>query len=134
RPRANRLGAAAGRERRPRHEGGARGDREALRLADRSRPARAVAARRAPARPRPEARPLPLPGDAVSPGPAALLLAAVGAAALLADRTASVAALAILLLVACLRGAGRRAWPFLPGVGRTAAAVPRVPPRVRPVR
>jgi len=69
----------------------------------------------------------------VSPGPAALLLAAVGTAALLADRTASVAALAILLLVACLRGAGRRAWPFLLGVGLTAGAVLVVTPFVETV-
>ena len=69
----------------------------------------------------------------MSPGPAALLLAAVGTAALLADRTASVAALAILLLVACLRGAGRRAWPFLLGVGLTAAAVLVVTPFVETV-
>jgi energy-coupling factor transport system permease protein len=69
----------------------------------------------------------------VSPAPAALLLAAVGAAALLAHRTVSVAALAALLLVVCLRGAGRRAWPFLAGVGVTAGAVLVVTPFVETV-
>ena len=69
----------------------------------------------------------------MSPGPAALLLAAVGAAALLADRTASVAALAALLLAVCVRGAGRRALPFLVGVGATAGAVLVVTPFVETV-
>jgi energy-coupling factor transport system permease protein len=69
----------------------------------------------------------------VSPGPAALLLAAVGAAALLANRTGSVAVLAILLLVVCVRGAGPRAWPFLLGVGVTAGAVLVVTPVVETV-
>jgi energy-coupling factor transport system permease protein len=45
----------------------------------------------------------------VSPAPAAALLAGLTAAALLAGRTISVAAIAVLLLVVCLRGpAGRR--------------------------
>jgi energy-coupling factor transport system permease protein len=69
----------------------------------------------------------------VSPAPAALLLAAVGAAALLAHRTPSVAVLAAVLLVVCLRGAGRRAWPFLAGVGVTAGAVLVVTPFVETV-
>jgi energy-coupling factor transport system permease protein len=69
----------------------------------------------------------------VSPGPAALLLAAVGAAALLADRTASVAALTVLLLAVCVRGAGRRAVPLLVGVGVTAGAVLVVTPFVETV-
>jgi energy-coupling factor transport system permease protein len=69
----------------------------------------------------------------VSPGPAALLLAAVGAAALLADRTASVAVLTVLLLAVCVRGAGRRAGPFLVGVGVTAGAVLVVTPFVETV-
>jgi len=69
----------------------------------------------------------------VSPGPAALLLAAVGAAALLAHRTGSVAVLAVLLLAVCVRGAGRRAWPFLLGVGVTAGAVLVVTPFVETV-
>jgi energy-coupling factor transporter transmembrane protein EcfT len=45
----------------------------------------------------------------VSPGPAAVLLAAAGAAALLADRIATVAVLTLVLLAVCLRApAGRR--------------------------
>jgi energy-coupling factor transport system permease protein len=45
----------------------------------------------------------------VSPAPAALLLAALAAAALLADRIVSVAAIAAVLLLVCLRApAGRR--------------------------
>jgi energy-coupling factor transport system permease protein len=69
----------------------------------------------------------------VSPGPAALLLAALGAAALLADRTASVAAMALLLLGVCVRGAGRRAWPYLLGVLVTAGAVLVVTPFVETI-
>jgi energy-coupling factor transport system permease protein len=69
----------------------------------------------------------------VSPGPAALLLAAVGAAALLAHRTESVAVLAVFLLVVCVRCAGRRAWPFLFGVGVTAGTVLVVTPFVETV-
>jgi energy-coupling factor transport system permease protein len=69
----------------------------------------------------------------VSPGPAALLLAAVGAAALLAGRTASVAALTVLLLAVCVGGAGRRAVPFVVGVGVTAGAVLIVTPFVETV-
>jgi energy-coupling factor transporter transmembrane protein EcfT len=44
----------------------------------------------------------------VSPAPAAALLAAAGAAALLADRLASVGALAAVLLLLCLRAPERR--------------------------
>lgn len=44
---------------------------------------------------------------ALSPVPAALLLAALGSAALLADRVASVAAIAAFLLVLCLRAPER---------------------------
>jgi len=69
----------------------------------------------------------------MSSGPAALLLAAVGAAALLAHRTGSVAVLAVLLLAVCVRGAGRGAWPFLLGVGVTASAVLVVTPFVETV-
>jgi energy-coupling factor transport system permease protein len=69
----------------------------------------------------------------VSPGPAALLLAAVGAAGLLAHRTASVGVLTVLLLALCLHGAGRRALPFLFGVGLTAGAVLVVTPFVETV-
>jgi energy-coupling factor transport system permease protein len=46
----------------------------------------------------------------VSPGPAAALLAALAAAALLADRIVSVATIAVVVLALCLRGPkGRRA-------------------------
>jgi hypothetical protein len=46
----------------------------------------------------------------VSPGPAAALLAALAVAALLAERMLSVGAIALALLVVCLRGPkGRRA-------------------------
>jgi len=69
----------------------------------------------------------------VSPAPAALLLAALGTAALLADRTASVAAIVLLLLAACVRGAGRRAWPYLLAVLVTAGAVFVVTPFVETV-
>lgn len=69
----------------------------------------------------------------MSPAPAALLLAAVGAAALLADRTASVAAIAVLLLAVCLRGAGRRSRPYLLAALVTAGAVLVVTPFVERV-
>jgi energy-coupling factor transport system permease protein len=69
----------------------------------------------------------------VSPGPAALLLAALGAAALLADRTQSVAVMALLLLGVCVRGAGRRVWPYLLGVLVTAGAVLVVTPFVETI-
>ena len=66
----------------------------------RRRPAGAVAA---------AAIPLPLRGRRVSPAPAALLLAGLAAAALLANRIVSVAAIAAVLLVVCLHApAGRR--------------------------
>ena len=46
----------------------------------------------------------------MSPGPAAALLGAAAAAALLADRLLSVAAIALVLLIVCLQGPrGRRA-------------------------
>jgi energy-coupling factor transporter transmembrane protein EcfT len=51
----------------------------------------------------------------VSPGPALALLGALAAAALLADRTASVAAIAALLIVVCLRAPAARRWPYLAG-------------------
>jgi hypothetical protein len=44
----------------------------------------------------------------VSPAPAAALLAGLVAAALLADRTISVAAIAVLLLLVCLRAPAPR--------------------------
>ena len=49
----------------------------------------------------------------MSPGPAAALLAAAGAAALLADRLWSVGALALVLLAVCLRAPGRRRAVYL---------------------
>jgi energy-coupling factor transport system permease protein len=51
----------------------------------------------------------------VSPVPAAALLAGLAAAALLADRTASVAVIAAVLLAVCLRAPRRRRWPYLVG-------------------
>jgi energy-coupling factor transport system permease protein len=51
----------------------------------------------------------------VSPVPAAALLGALAAAALLADRTTSVAVIAALLLAVCLRAPRRRRWPYLVG-------------------
>ncbi len=51
----------------------------------------------------------------MSPVPAALLLAAFAAAALLADRTISVAIIALVLLAVCFRVPRRRRWPYLLG-------------------
>jgi energy-coupling factor transport system permease protein len=51
----------------------------------------------------------------MSPVPAAFLLAGLAAAALLADRTISVAAIAIALLAVCFRVPRRRRWPYLLG-------------------
>ena len=51
----------------------------------------------------------------MSPVPAAFLLAGLAAAALLADRTISVAAIAIALLAVCFRVPRRRRWPYLIG-------------------
>jgi energy-coupling factor transport system permease protein len=51
----------------------------------------------------------------VSPVPAAALLAALAVAALLAERTVSVAAIAVVLLGVCLRAPRRRRWPYLVG-------------------
>jgi energy-coupling factor transport system permease protein len=51
----------------------------------------------------------------VSPVPAAALLAGLAAAALLADRTISVAVIAAVLLAVCLRAPRRRRWPYLVG-------------------
>src|SRR5829696_7947147 len=81
------------------------------------------ARRRAPGG-RPEAREVALPGTAaVSPGPAVALLAALAAAALLADHALSVAALATLLLIVALRAPVARRWPYLFGTLMTAASV-----------
>ncbi len=51
----------------------------------------------------------------MSPVPAAALLAGLAAAALLADRTVSVAVIAVVLLAVCLRAPRRRRWPYLVG-------------------
>jgi energy-coupling factor transport system permease protein len=51
----------------------------------------------------------------VSPAPAAALLAALAAAALLADRAGPPAAIALVLLVVCLRAPVRRRWVYLAG-------------------
>jgi energy-coupling factor transport system permease protein len=59
----------------------------------------------------------------VSPVPAALLLAGLAAAALLADRTLSVAAIAIALLGVCFRVPRRRRWPYLIGTLGSAAVL-----------
>jgi energy-coupling factor transport system permease protein len=51
----------------------------------------------------------------VSPVPAAALLGALAAAALLADHSAPPAAIALVLLVVCLRAPVRRRWVYLAG-------------------
>jgi energy-coupling factor transport system permease protein len=65
----------------------------------------------------------------VSTVPAAILLAGLGTAALLAERTASVAAIAAVLLVVCLRAPGRRAL-YLGGTLVSAASVFVISPLV----
>jgi energy-coupling factor transport system permease protein len=67
----------------------------------------------------------------VSPGPAAALLAACAAAALLAERTLTVAALAAVLLLVCLRAPRGRRWPYLVGSLTAAAMVFVVSPFVQ---
>jgi energy-coupling factor transport system permease protein len=57
----------------------------------------------------------------VSPVPAATLLAGLAAAALLADRTRSVAVIAVGLLAVCFRVPRRRRWPYLIGTLGSAA-------------
>lgn len=57
----------------------------------------------------------------MSPVPAALLLAGVAAAALLADRTISVAVIAAALLAVCSRAPRGRRWPYLLGTLTGAA-------------
>ena len=59
----------------------------------------------------------------MSAGPAALLLAAAGTAALLADRLAAVAAIALVLLLVCLRGPGGRRGVYLYGALSAALGV-----------
>jgi energy-coupling factor transport system permease protein len=69
----------------------------------------------------------------VSPAPAAALLAGLVAAALLADRTESVAAIAVLLLVVCLRAPARRRRLYLVGALTTGLAVAVLTPFVATV-
>jgi energy-coupling factor transport system permease protein len=59
----------------------------------------------------------------MSPGPAAALLGACAAAALLAERTVSVGVFAALLLAACLVAPRRRRWPYLVGALYASTAV-----------
>ena len=76
---------------------------------------RARAARRRAAARRPVVGALPVRGLALSPVPAAALLAALAAAALLADRTISVAIIAAGLFALCLRAPRGRRWLYLAG-------------------
>lgn len=69
----------------------------------------------------------------LSPAPATALLFGLGAAALLADRSASVAAIALLLLAVCLRAPAPRRWPYLAGALVTSASVFLVTPFVESV-
>ena len=64
------------------------------------------------------------------PTAALALLVALAAAALLARHTASVAAIAALLLTLCLRGPARRRWPYLVGAVLSSATVLVVTPFV----
>lgn len=59
----------------------------------------------------------------MSPAPAAALLAALSAAALLADRSAPPAAIALVLLVVCLRAGTPRRWVYLGGALLTSGSV-----------
>ena len=59
----------------------------------------------------------------MSPVPAALVLAAAGAAALLSDRIWFVGLLGGVLLVVCLRAPASRRWPYLVGALTTGASV-----------
>jgi energy-coupling factor transport system permease protein len=67
----------------------------------------------------------------MSPVPAAVLLGALAAAALLADHGLSAAAIAAALLVACLRAAPGRRWPYLIGVMGSAGTLFLVSPLVQ---
>jgi energy-coupling factor transport system permease protein len=59
----------------------------------------------------------------VRPAPAAALLFGLAAAALLAQHTVSVAVLAAVLLVVCLRAPASRRWPYLVGALGSALAL-----------
>jgi energy-coupling factor transporter transmembrane protein EcfT len=69
----------------------------------------------------------------MSPAPAAALLAGLVAGALLADRTESVAAIAVLLLVVCLRAPAQRRRLYLVGALSTGLAVAVLTPFVATV-
>jgi energy-coupling factor transport system permease protein len=69
----------------------------------------------------------------VSPGPAALLLAACAAAALLAEQILAVAVLAAVLFAVCLRAPRDRRWPYLIGTLGTALALFLLSPLVAQV-
>jgi len=69
----------------------------------------------------------------VSPAPAAALLAALAAAALLADRLASVAVIAVVLFAVCLRGPKDRRRLYLTGALVSGLAVFVVTPLVATV-
>ena len=64
------------------------------------------------------------------PAAAVALLGALAAAALLAEHTISVASIAAVLLVACLRAPAKRRWPYLVGTLFSAAMVVVVTPFV----
>jgi energy-coupling factor transport system permease protein len=64
----------------------------------------------------------------ISPGPGAALLAAAGFAALLADRIATVAAIALVLLLVCLRAPAERRGVYLYGALFTGLGVLVVSP------
>jgi energy-coupling factor transport system permease protein len=66
----------------------------------------------------------------VSAVPAAALLAGLAAAALLADRTASVAVIAAVLFLVCLRAPRGRRWPYLVGTLGSGLVVFLVSPLV----
>jgi energy-coupling factor transport system permease protein len=59
----------------------------------------------------------------MSPVPAAALLGGLAAAALLADRTVSVAVIAAVLLAVCLRAPRGRRWPYLVGTLASGATL-----------
>jgi energy-coupling factor transport system permease protein len=67
----------------------------------------------------------------LGPAPAAVLLGSLGAAALLADRGLSAAAIALVLLAACLRAPAARRRPYLAGVLVSSAGILVVSPLVQ---
>jgi energy-coupling factor transport system permease protein len=75
-------------------------------------------------------RALSLRGGVLRPAASLALLAAAVAAALLAKHTLSVAVLAAVLLVVCLRAPRRRRWPYIVGTGVSALALFVVTPFV----